>query len=368
MKVGLYLISFFSAFFLALVLVPAARALALRAGVLDHPHERKIHEGSKPLLGGLAVVLAFLVVVGGGSAVFLVWGKGMVLAERLPWLVGQYDHFVEVLPRLWAVLGGGLILAVVGLVDDVRGVHFSPTLKLGTQVAAAVLVVLAGVRTSFMPGRVLDGVVTVVWIVGITNAFNLLDNMDGLSAGVAAIAGLLFFVVAASQEQVFTALILLPLAGSLLGFLRYNFHPSRIFMGDMGSLFVGFLLGTMTVEGSYVLPGGPGLLPVVMPVLILGVPIFDTLSVIVIRLREGRPVWVGDKRHFSHRLVDLGMSVPQAVVFIYLVTFCVGLSAVLLPGLGFWTSLIVLIQEVLLFGIVVSLMHVRGSKPKKRGR
>jgi UDP-GlcNAc:undecaprenyl-phosphate GlcNAc-1-phosphate transferase len=202
------------------------------------------------------------------------------------------------------------------------------------------------------------------WIVGITNSFNLLDNMDGLSSGIAVIISLILGVLTIQQGQYFSALLLLTLAGSILGFLRYNFNPSSIFMGDAGSLFIGYMLAALTVSTSYVTTRSMSQLPVLIPVLVLGVPLFDTFSVMIIRWKEKRPLFVGDKCHFSHRLVELGMSVRQAVVFIYLVTLCVGVSAILIPELPLFGSIIVLVQGALVFSLITLLM-IKGKHLKR---
>ena len=217
---------------------------------------------------------------------------------------------------------------------------------------------MGGVRTQFMPGQVLDYIVTAVWIVAIANAFNLLDNMDGLSSGVAAIVSGLLAVIVFRQGQLFTAFIFVALAGSLLGFLPYNWYPSKIFMGDAGSLFVGYMLGTLTIVSSYITRESPTSIPVIIPLLILSVPIYDTLSVVYIRWREHRPLFVGDKRHFSHRLVALGMRQTQAVFFIYVVTLTVGVAAILLPGARPWESWVLLSQAILILSIITFLMHI----------
>jgi UDP-GlcNAc:undecaprenyl-phosphate GlcNAc-1-phosphate transferase len=203
-----------------------------------------------------------------------------------------------------------------------------------------------------------------MWIVLITNSFNLLDNMDGLSSGVAAISAIIFLSVAAYQGQFFIALILSIFIGSVLGFLRYNYNPSTIFMGDAGSLFLGYILSTLTISASYVTPESSSLLPALMPVIILSIPLFDTISVIIIRVKEHRPIYVGDKRHLSHRLVDMGFSPRSAVNTIYLLTFAVGLAAFLLPYLSIRLSILVFIQVIIIL-IIISILMFVGKRNKK---
>src|SRR5262249_39375671 len=189
----------------------------------------------------------------------------------------------------------------------------------------AVLLIAAGIRTSFLPYDWMNALVTVLWIVGMTNAFNLLDNMDGASAGVALVACVVLLINAWSLGELFISLILMAFIGSLLGFLLYNFHPASTFLGDCGSLFIGYVMGSLTLLERYVSHASSGFFPVLMPVLVLAVPLIDTTTVVVIRLRERRPFYVGDSRHLSHRLVSLGFSPRAAVLFLYLSTFCFGL-------------------------------------------
>jgi len=249
-------------------------------------------------------------------------------------------------------------MVILGFIDDRRGVGFSYRIKFLIQIGAALVLVVAGIRTEFMPAPILNAAVTIAWVVSITNAFNLLDNMDGLSSGAAVVAATVFFVIAAAQGQMFSAMILVVFAGAVLGFLLYNFHPAKIFMGDTGSLFLGYVLASLTITSSYVVPQSVNLLPVISPLLILSLPIFDTLSVMFIRWREGRPLFIGDRRHFSHRLVDLGMSQRGAVVFIYLVALSIGVAAALLPYLPLWGQILVLLQTVAIYSMITILMSV----------
>jgi len=348
---------------LSLTLVPVMKTLAFRFDVLDHPGYHKTHENVHPLLGGGAIYGTFMSLILCGvvllAAANLGWLAAFPALQRT--LSSQTPLFAAAWPRLAGLVLGGTFMFLLGLMDDLRGVGFSYKLKFLGQIVAAILVIASGIRLEFLPHPTLNVVVTLLWIVGITNAFNLLDNMDGLSSGVAVIAALILSVLTIRQGQYFSALLLLALAGSMLGFLRYNFNPSSIFMGDAGSLFIGFTLAVLTVSNSYVTTSSVSKLPVVVPVLVLGVPLFDTFSVMVIRCRQRRPLFVGDNCHFSHRLVKLGMSVRQAVGFIYLVSVCIGLSAILIPELSVIESGIVLLQEGLIFGLITLLM-IKGDR------
>jgi UDP-GlcNAc:undecaprenyl-phosphate GlcNAc-1-phosphate transferase len=194
--------------------------------------------------------------------------------------------------------------------------------------------------------------------VGITNAFNLLDNMDGLSAGVAAVATGVLLLNALSLGEMLISLILAAFLGSLLGFLFFNFHPATVFLGDCGSLFIGFVMASLTLLERYVSHASGSLFPVLMPVVVLAVPIVDTATVVVIRLREGRPIYVGDTRHLSHRLAALGFSQRAVALFIYLATLCLGLGAVNLSDATPGQALIILVQSVGFVALLLILLFV----------
>ncbi|MDZ7373699.1 MAG: undecaprenyl/decaprenyl-phosphate alpha-N-acetylglucosaminyl 1-phosphate transferase [candidate division KSB1 bacterium] len=339
-----------------MVLVPPIRKIALRRGLVDIPGGRKAHPHPVPLLGGLAIWAAILTTIGLGYLVLSFLGHFPRWVRYFP----SYFTWLDRLPLVGSKLGGLLLGAtlcfVLGLADDLRKGWLDYRSKFPFQFAIAGLAVAAGIQTQFMPGRILDGVVSVLWIVGIANAFNLLDNMDGLAAGVAAIASGALAILTASQSQDYMAFLLAVLAGASAGFLRYNFHPARIFMGDAGSLTLGFLLGSATILASYIDVRSPTFAPVVIPVLILSVPIFDCLSVLYIRWREHRPLFVGDRRHFSHRLVDFGLSEKNAVLFLYLVEASVAMGALLLPRLSWAGCLIAFLQTVALYALLTILM------------
>jgi UDP-GlcNAc:undecaprenyl-phosphate GlcNAc-1-phosphate transferase len=237
-------------------------------------------------------------------------------------------------------------MATLGLWDDVRRIDWR--LRLAAQFVIAGVTVWLGWRLSlFGDLPPLQAALSVVWIVGIVNAFNLLDNMDGLCAGVAAIAATLLAIVMlmapdpeTHQPQLFVAGFLAVLVGALGGFLKYNWQPASIFMGDAGSYFVGYLVATSTLMATFA--GGD--LPdhaILAPLCVLAVPIYDTASVVIIRLREGRSPFEGDKRHFSHRLVALGLSPQKAVSTIYLLTLAAGLGALLLHQVDVIGALVV---------------------------
>jgi len=360
----IYLYLFLTSLTLSLLLVPLAKKGAIRWNIHDQPGERKIHQNPKPYLGGVAIFLSFILVLLGNLILFLFLKDQAVFQLNFPFLAAQYSLLLGVWPKLAAILVGATLIVVVGVTDDINSTLISPKLKLFLQTIAAIIAVYLGVSIDFFPFDWMDWIFSIMWIVLITNSFNLLDNMDGLSSGVAAISALIFLSIASYQGQIFIALILSVFIGSVLGFLKYNYNPSSIFMGDAGSLFLGYILATLTISASYVTAESSSLLPALMPVIILSIPLFDTISVIIIRIREHRPIYVGDKRHLSHRLVDMGFSPRSAVNTIYLLTFTIGLAAFLLPYLSVRLSILVFVQVIIVL-IIVSILMFVGKRKKK---
>ncbi len=327
-------ILFLASLAISLILTPVVRRLAVRAGFLDHPDlERKAHERPVPYGGGIAIVAATVLPLAAGACLAL-WCRDYGRPAWVP--AGVWDaaavHLggaMKKLPEFAAVLAGALALFALGLVDDKR--RLGPFVKLAVQLAVAVAVVLAGVRVSvFLRSEILAGVLSVLWIVGITNAFNFLDNMDGLSAGVALIIGGVLFTVSLFSGQLFIAAALVPFLGALAGFLPFNLAPAKIFMGDAGSLFLGYYLAVLSVLFTFYTGPTVSFLPFALPLVLFAVPIYDAATVTIIRLREGRSPFSGDRRHLSHRLVELGLSSRLAVAAIHLLTFGIALSGVTL--------------------------------------
>ncbi len=351
---------------MGLVLTRATIVLAHRFRLFDLPGERKLHDEALPSIGGLAILGALLVTIGVHLAAVLLLRDHMEPARQAAAAL-EYSLSQGAAPavrRMVAILAGGVLVFALGFWDDRR--PLGPGVKLAVQVVAAAIAVAAGVRLDlFVPGGVLATGLTVLWIILITNAFNLLDNMDGLSAGVAAIAAFLFGFVAAANQQWLIAALLSAYVGSLLGFLWYNRRPARILMGDAGALFIGFVLACVTVVTSFYRPGETTRWVVLMPALILGVPLFDTASVIALRLRAGVPVFQGDQRHFSHRLVRLGFTQGQAVAVIYLTTAVVGLGATQLAFLPPVGVAVVLVQGAGIFALV-ALLEWAGARAVSR--
>jgi len=287
-------------------LTPLMLRVALRGDVVDHPGsaEHKDHGSPVPYLGGLAIVVAL--------------SAAVLLAAALRPPVFGFDE-------LAAVLGMALALSIVGLLDDVRGLH--PAVRVGFEVLAGLGIWWTDTGVKFVGVDAVDCVVTVIWVVGITNAFNLLDNMDGLSAGVAAICAASFGVIAAVNGQFLVGGLSFALAGCAVGFLRHNFHPARIYMGDAGSLYVGFLLAYLGLKLRFDAPDDVTFL---VPVVALAIPILDTTLVTVARLMHRRSPFLGGRDHISHRLVQVGIPVRAAVGTIYLASASVGVIALVI--------------------------------------
>jgi len=344
-----FLFIFGCATLLGMLFTWMAKNVACKFGVYDEPKEGRLHSKRTPLLGGLGIALGFSATI----AFNLLLAYGLT-KTNLPVVAAIADDLAgvpKVLDKLLAIIFCGWLIFILGLVDDLKGL--SPKSKLLGQIVVALIVVLLGVRaTIFIKQTWIAGLLTVAWIVLITNSFNLLDNMDGLAGGIAAIAASLFFATAYMQGQYFVCAALAAFVGALLGFLRYNLHPAQIFMGDAGSMFVGFWMGVLTVLNTYYNAGKNTPIAVAVPLLILGVPIFDTITVVLIRMKERRPIFAGDTNHFSHRMMRLGMSYKGAVGFVYLVSFIVGLNALLVLHLSWRGVAIALLQAVGIFLII----------------
>jgi UDP-GlcNAc:undecaprenyl-phosphate GlcNAc-1-phosphate transferase len=296
------LLIFVSALILVLGATPIVRRLAGWLGLVDEPDARRVHLTPVPLMGGLAIYAGFI-------AALLLFGERWVVSQAI------------------SILVGATIVSFLGVWDDRWGVR--PLLKLCGQTVAAMIVMLSGVQVAFLPHPVLNLAITLLWMLGITNALNLLDNMDGLSGGVGAVAAGFFLLLAAWNGQYLVASLAAALMGVCIGFLVYNFNPATIFMGDAGSLFLGFVLAVVGIKLRF--PSRPDLITWMIPVIVLGLPIFDTTLVVFSRLRRGiNPLTNPGKDHVSHRLVMLGMSQRQAVMFLYAVCCALGVVGILI--------------------------------------
>lgn len=357
-----YFYIFDVSFLLALGLTLMFRQLSFRWGFVDDPDSaRKIHTQAMPLLGGLAVFGAFAV----NLVVNYLIVMPLVFQTDVSFLnLGDLSEYregaIKVGPKLLVLLLGGAGMIALGMRDDKNDLH--ARWKFLWQILIALAVALAGMRvTVFVHNPLVNIVVTVLWIVVITNAMNFLDNMDGLCAGLGMVCAFVFAFIAAVQDQYFVCVLALALAGALLGFLPYNFKPATIFLGDAGSHFVGYMLGVLPILGTFYTPGAPTLLPVLIPLLVLALPLFDLAMVCWIRVRRGQPVYKGDVNHISHRLVRLGLPQSWAVTLIYLITLTLGLGATILLWSDMRAALIVIVQAIGLLAIVTMLEQLGGK-------
>jgi UDP-GlcNAc:undecaprenyl-phosphate GlcNAc-1-phosphate transferase len=295
-----YMLIFASALLFAVGGTPLARWAAPRLGMMDLPNSRKVHVRPMPRLGGAAIYLAFVIAL-------LLFGDRSYVSQGV------------------GILLGATLVSFCGFWDDRGTLHPLFKLVVGQPLAAAILLV-SGVGVTFLRDPLLNVAVTILWLMGITSAMNLLDNMDGLTGGVGAIASAFFLLMAARSGQYLVGTLSAALLGACVGFLMYNLNPASIFMGDGGALFLGFVLAAAGIKLRF--PGYPTTVTWMVPVLTLGLPIFDTSMVFISRLRRGlNPLTTPGKDHTSHRLVALGFSQREAVMFLYLVSGALGVLA-----------------------------------------
>lgn len=351
-----YVVPFLVALIMAYVLTPLAKKLAIKIGAIDIPKdERRVHKKPIPRLGGLAIYISTM------TTIILFSALGYMSMDR---------SFVS-------ILVGGTIIAVTGIIDDVK--PLSAKLKLVLQIAAAGVLVWGGIKITFISNPINSKVImlnylsipiTIFWVVGITNTLNLIDGLDGLAAGVAGIASLSLMFVAYTFVGVFpfySGVVLLAaiLAGSALGFLPHNFNPAKIFMGDTGSLFLGYMLSVISIKGvmkSFTT------ISVVLPVIILGIPIFDTAFAILRRFINRKPIMQADKGHLHHRLLDKGLSQKQTVLVLYCISMLLGGLALMLTDLNLGKSMFVLgmiTGGLLLLIIQMSLFDIKKEKSRR---
>lgn len=358
-------------FIVSLLAVAWVRRAAERLGLLDKPGYRKVHLVPIPLGGGLGIWMGVVSTVALGSIAVLLISQNESVAALLPQaLVDHLDGMIAKLVEIWVLIGCGTVLVLLGLADDRKGIPWWFRLAVEFSVATFCVYFQGLQLTAFINLPWLTGVLSVLWIVALINSFNMLDNMDGLSSGVAAICTLILSINLLispnqmNQPQIFVAMMMLMLVGALLGFLFHNWPPAKIFMGDAGSYFIGFWIAVGTLLATYTGYQGGQPHAVVAPLVILAIPLYDMASVIVIRISEGRSPFEGDKRHFSHRLVDLGMSKKQAVLTIYLATAACSISSLLLPRVDLSGAVIILLGTLLIVGLIRVLESVgREDKP-----
>jgi len=364
--------SILPSFAVALIATLVIRRVGDRLGLIDLPNERKVHSTPTPRGGGLAIWLGMVATFGFGQLALWYFSQAETL-EFLPEFVRTHVSGIWAQSgKLWILLGAGTALMLLGLADDRGGLPWQFRLLVEVLVAAACVWLVPNLRmTAFLPYPIFTGALSVIWIVALINSFNMLDNMDGLSAGVATIAASILAAVLllapdpqTNKPQLFVAGLLLVLVGSLLGFLWHNRPPAKIFMGDSGAYFIGFMIAAATLLASYTGYHSEKRHAILAPLLVMVVPLYDMTTVILIRLRAGKSPFAADKNHFSHRLVDLGLTKPQAVLTVYLTTATCGLGALLLHEVDRTGAVLI----VLLIGCVLGIVAILETTARRKIR
>ena len=339
-----------TAFLISLAMTPVVRLVAIKNGWVARPREDRWHKKTTALMGGIAIFLGISISMLIAGDFYSAWADIAINGQGKPFV-----------PLSIVVFVGTLILFLLGLTDDF--INLKPQTKLIGQITVASAVIFLGFRLNWFTSLTLDTMFTLVWIVGITNAFNLLDNMDGLCAGVAMVASLsMVFLYNGINPS--AGLLAMIIAGACLGFLIYNFNPASIFMGDCGSLVIGFAIAVLSLPYGELATGNP-LSSFAVPLLVLMVPILDTTLVTTIRLLSGRKASTGGRDHTSHRLVLMGLSEKQAVLILYGIGAVSGLSAVFVSRSDSLTSPAAIIPvglSTLLMGIYLSQLRVYPEK------
>ena len=313
--VGLALAALLTAALVALISTPVVRSLAFRVGAVDVPKDnRRMHNHPIPRMGGLAIFFGFILSV----------------------LI-----FIPLTPELRGMLLGSVVIVILGILDDIFALPALP--KFFVQIGAALIAVLEGNRIDFLSNPnifsqdlfwelgLLAVPITALWIVGITNAVNLIDGLDGLACGVSTISSMTLLVIALVMEEPDVAILMAALSGACIGFLPYNLNPAKIFMGDTGSTFLGFILAVVSIQGLFKFYT---IISFAVPFLMLGLPIFDTCFAILRRVSHGQSPMAPDRGHIHHRLIDMGFTQKQAVAVLYIISAILGLSAVVLTTIG----------------------------------
>ncbi|WP_062199970.1 glycosyltransferase family 4 protein [Massilibacterium senegalense] len=326
-----YFIALMISFIAAVLFTPLVKKLAIKIGAVDKPNDRKVHQGVMPRLGGLAIFLAVAV--------------GVI-------------YFQPISPFFLPIMLGAFIIIVTGILDDLF--ELSPKLKLIGQIVAASVVILGGIKVEFInlpfDGRLELGLFTIpltlLWIIGVTNAINLIDGLDGLSAGVSSIVLATIATMAYVNGNFFVLGLSMIMLGASLGFLIFNFHPAKIFMGDTGSLFLGFMLSVLSLLGFKNIT----LFSLLVPAMILAVPISDTLFAIIRRAVNRKPLSAPDKSHLHHCLLRLGYSHRQTVLMIYAMSAFFSLCAILFSQTTLWVSVAIILIVLFIIEIIIELV------------
>jgi len=316
MLAGSYLLTFLISLTITCLLTPLVEKFAVRLKILAQPNPRKMHKVPIPQAGGLAIY--------GGFILSLVIIFSFSLMDRNVLITKDWT-------QLLGLFLGGTFILILGMIDDKY--ELPAKVKLVGQIIAALILIVFGIRIQFLNnpfnGMLYLGIwpsiiLTLFWVIGLTNALNFIDGLDGLLAGVTGISCFALFIIALMKEQILVALLLLALMGSCCGFLRYNFNPARIFMGDTGSLFLGYMLASFSIVGALKVTTT---LAFCVPILVFALPICDTLAAIIRRFMKGRSIFQPDKEHLHHQLLKLGLNQKQAVCVIYLLSGFMGIAA-----------------------------------------
>lgn len=334
------ILAFFAALITVLIVTPIVIRFAIWFGAIDKPNERKVHQKIMPRLGGLAI---FIGVISGYLA------------------GGLYDQKVN------TISVGAILIIIIGMLDD--KFEITPKMKFSGQLIVAFLIIFSGLKIDFVTipfmGKMYLGIwsypVTIFWIVAITNAINLIDGLDGLSAGVSAIGIITIAVMAFLAGKVLIFTLSLILLGSIIGFLFYNFHPAKIFMGDTGSLFLGYSISILSLLGLY---KSVTLFSFFVPIIILGVPIFDTTFAIIRRIVNKKPISAPDKSHLHHRLLALGLSHRNTVLAIYGFAILFSACAIIVSSTTLWGTILIIFGLLLVIELTAEFVGIVNVKYK----
>ena len=340
----LYIAAFACAFAITLVTTPFAKWMSIKCGAIDYPKDRGVHTKPMPRMGGVAIVLGFIITV------LMVYHFDKSMNAR------QFAGF----------LVGALMIAGLGVVDDMK--NLPAKLKFCVQILAALIVIMSGTRIQVVLWPVTAYLqkfsipITLVWIVGVTNAVNLIDGLDGLAAGVTSIAAMSLMVLCIMTGSTTAVVLTAALAGACLGFLPRNFNPAEIFMGDTGSTFLGFVLAVTSILGVF---KGYALLAMIVSVLCVGLPVFDTICAMLRRMAKNQPIMQADRGHLHHKLIDRGFSQRQAVLIMYTISLLLGLLAIFISFKESGTIVVVVLTVIVLCFIIYYFnAHIKNKMDK----
>lgn len=352
-------------FVLSLALTFLARKYSLRVGFVSRPASDRFSKNIVPLGGGIAIFAAITIIILVSIAIVMFFA----VPGRLDWLgktVTVYtEGFMGVINRLMLILGLIFALFLLGLWDDKK--HLGPFFKLAVQFVIAICAAwFANIRVEFfIENKILTSILSAFWIVLIINSFNFLDNMDGLSTGIAVITSSIFFSIAAMNGQVFISALAIVFIGTLLGFLAFNFPPAKIYMGDAGSLIVGFFVALLSLRTTYYHEALSGRwYSIFVPLIVLAVPLYDFISVTFLRIMQGKSPFVGDTQHFSHRIRKHGFTDTQTALILYLATLCTSLGAAFLYQVNRIGAFLIFIQTIMILSII-AVFETTGKNEKR---